>query len=100
MKKYFVIASIVILSISLAQSCKKDSTSQTNDDALFALVVQSGYTYYIGTPGITAGVGNSPHGFERVRFNAIAQAALDANGKLPVGNSFPTGSVIVKEIYS
>jgi len=35
-----------------------------------------------------------------VRFNAIAQAALDDTGKLPVGSSIPTGSIIVKEIYS
>ncbi len=58
----------------------------------------SGYTYYIGTPGITAGEGNSTHGFERVRLNSIAQTALDSLGKLP-GASFPAGSIIVKEIY-
>ena len=86
--------------IALVQSCKKDIVSPSDDAALFTMVGQSGYTYYVGTPGITAGVGSSPHGFERVRFNAIAQAALDSTGKLPIGASFPTGSIIVKEIYS
>ena len=100
MKKNSTVTSIIICLIVLAQSCKKDSTSAADDNALFALIGQSGYTYYVGTPGITAGVGNSTHGFERVRFNAIAQAALGSTGKLPSGGSFPTGSVIVKEIYS
>ena len=100
MKKYFVITILLILFIAFSQSCKKDSTSPADDKALFALVGQSGYTYYVGTSGITAGTGNSPHGFERVRFNATAKAELDTTGKLPAGSSFPTGSVIVKEIYS
>lgn len=100
MKKYLAIISIIFCFILLSQSCKKDAASPDTDNSLFTLVGESGYTYYVGTPGITAGVGNSPHGFERVRFNATAQAALDASGKLPAGGSFPTGSVIVKEIYS
>jgi len=101
MKKYLSITAIIICFVCLVQSCKKDDNSSPDDDnALFALVGQGGYTYYVGTPGITAGQGNSPHGFERVRFNAAAQAALDTTGKLPAGSSFPTGSVIVKEIYS
>ena len=100
MKKYLLVTTAIVLFIAIEQSCKKDSTSAADDNALFALVGQSGYTYYAGTPGITAGVGNSPHGFERVRFNSIAQAALGTTGKLPAGSSFPTGSVIVKEIYS
>lgn len=100
MKKYFAVYLVLFLFIAVAQSCTKDSSGTTADSDLFALVGQSGYTYYVGTPGITPGVGNSPHGFERVRFNAIAQAALDSTGKLPAGGSFPVGSVIVKEIYS
>ena len=82
MKKYFAFAALLFLFIAATQSCKKDnSASPADDNALFTLVGQSGYTYYVGTPGITAGTGNSPHGFERVRFNAIAQAALDSTGK-------------------
>ena len=101
MKRYITITTILFLLIVFSQSCKKkDEVSPDDDNALFAFVGQSGYTYYVGTPGITAGVGNSPHGFERVRFNATAKAALDTTGKLPAGSSFPTGSVIVKEIYN
>ncbi|CAN5622079.1 hypothetical protein BH11BAC1_BH11BAC1_13030 [soil metagenome] len=101
MNKYISFTTILLILIVVSQSCKKkDEENSGNDAALFDLARQSGYTYYVGTPGITAGVGNSPHGFERVRFNATAQAALDTTGKLPAGSSFPTGSVIVKEIYT
>lgn len=91
----------ILTIIIFIQSCKKDKETTTSVDAdLYnEISSSSGYTYYVATPGITAGVGNSPHGFERVRFNAIAQAALDGTGKLPAGAEFPDGSVIVKEIY-
>ena len=100
MKKYFIIITCFLLILAMSQSCKKDSTSPENDKALFALIGQGGFTYYSGTPGITPGSGNSPHGFERVRFNSIAQSALDSTGKLPLGHTFPSGSLIVKEIYT
>lgn len=83
------------------QSCKKDAKDTETDKRLYNEAKDSAdFTYYIGTPGITAGVGNTAHGFERVRFNATAQAALDASGKLPAGSKFPDGSIIVKEIYT
>lgn len=43
---------------------------------------------------------NGAHSYERVRLNAVAQSALDASGKLPVGGKFPTGAVLVKEEYA
>ena len=101
MKTYFTITIILFVIIASVLSCKKDNKTTSTDTDLFnAISSSSGYTYYVGTPGITAGTGNSPHGFERVRFNSTAQAALDSTGKLPSGASFPTGSIIVKEIYS
>ena len=36
----------------------------------------------------------------KLRFNSIAQGALDENGKLPKNKQFPEGSIIVKEIFS
>jgi hypothetical protein len=100
MKNNILQAFLIIGFIAVVQSCKKDDETTSGDKDLYnAISSTSGYTYYVGTPGITAAVGNSPHGFERVRFNAIAQAALDSTGKLPIGASFPTGSIIVKEIY-
>ncbi len=101
MKPYLTIIIILFAIVTSVQSCKKDNEDTSTDTDLFNETSSaSGYTYYIGSPGITAGFGNSPHGFERVRFNSIAQAVLDSTGKLPSGASFPTGSIIVKEIYS
>lgn len=101
MKTHLTILSILLVLIVFVTSCKKkDESNPANDSDLWALANQAGFTYYTGTPTISAGLGNSPHGFERVRFNVTAQAALDGSGKLPMGGTFPTGSVIVKEIYS
>ena len=101
MKTYLTITIILIVIGASVQSCKKDNAGTSTDTDLFnEASTASGYTYYVGSPVITAGFGNSPHGFERVRFNSIAQAVLDSTGKLPSGASFPTGSIIVKEIYS
>ena len=101
MKTYLTLFIILFAIITSVQSCKKDDEATSTDKNLFnEISSSSGYTYYVGTPGITPGTGNSPHGFERVRFNSIAQAALDSTGKLPSGASFAAGSIIVKEIYS
>ena len=85
MKKKFVVF-IGILTVAVCfHACSKDKkAAKTADSELYDAIGESGFTYYVGTPGITAGLGSSPHGFERIRFNAIAQAALDTSGKLPV----------------
>ena len=98
MKKYIAFIFLLSVLIVTIQSCKK--TTQEDKVLFDEIKSTTGYTYYVGTPGITAGTGNSPHGFERVRFNSIAQAALDSTGKLPSGASFPDGAIIVKDIYS
>src|SRR6185369_163066 len=101
MKKHIPILIILFAIIVVQQSCTTDKESLSTDVNLYQEIGRSnGYRYYAGTPGITTRVGNSPHGFERVRFNATAQAALDSTGKLPPGTSFPSGSIIVKEIYT
>lgn len=101
MKRQVILTTILYTVLLIAQSCKKDAETTSTDTTLFnEISSSSGFTYYVGTPGITAGVGNSPHGFERVRFNATAKAALDSTGKLLTGAAFPTGSILVKEIYS
>lgn len=98
MKKWLTFATSIVCIALLAQSCKKEE--EEIDATLWNEINGSGYAYYTGTPGITAAVGNSPHGFERVRFNTIAQQALDIDGKLPAGSAFPDGAVIVKEIFT
>jgi Cytochrome P460 len=80
-------------------SCKKENTDI--ETALFSeFSSPTGYTYYKNNSTILASSAESAHNrFFRVRFNEIAKNALTNNGKLPVGGTFPTGSIVVKELY-
>lgn len=84
----------------LMAACRHGTDGGLTDELLFNDARRSGFTYYTGTPGITAPAGDSPHGDFRVRFNPVALTALDSTGRLPEGASFPAGSVIVKDVYT
>jgi hypothetical protein len=100
MNKYLYICALTLAAASTLTSCKKDDEEEKEDNKdLYCEIGKSGYTYYAGTQQIVEGLGGA-HGFIKVRFNSIAAAALDSTGQLPVGGSFPEGSVIVKESYS
>jgi hypothetical protein len=64
---------------------------------LYSEITQQGYTYYKNGEVLNA-ASQSPHGSFKLRFNSIAASALDSMKELPPGNSFPQGSVIVKEV--
>ncbi|MDZ4714191.1 MAG: cytochrome P460 family protein [Cytophagales bacterium] len=84
--------------VILIYSCSREtsmSSAPDPDAALFAETTASGYTFYQGGNTLT---GMGPHGNFKLRFNATAAAVLDGTGELPPGNSFPTGSVLVKDI--
>jgi hypothetical protein len=74
------------------------SLANTSDESLFAEVDAGGFTYYEGGTMFPA-ASPSPHSSFRLRFNSIAQQALNNNGELDQNGSFPIGSVIVKEGY-
>ncbi len=92
-------ACIVFLIIFLFSQCKKKPTEE--DKILFDKAkVATGFTYYKNNSTVLASSPQTAHNaFFRVRFNAIAQAVLTDNGRLPAGGSFPDGSLIVKELY-
>ncbi|HRC33281.1 MAG TPA: cytochrome P460 family protein [Bacteroidia bacterium] len=93
MKAKKIIHAVFMISVFalIVSSCKKDKAEEDANQALIDEVNSSGYTYYQnGT--LLSGVSPSPHGSFKLRFNNIAKAAL-------VGNSFPTGSIIVKELF-
>lgn len=101
MKSRKIIQTVFVLATCtlIVSSCKKDKAEEDANQALIDEANSSGYTYYqSGT--LLSGVSPSPHGSFKLRLNNIAKAALDSTGELPVGNSFPAGSVIVKEIFS
>lgn len=101
MRNKLSVALLFALLLSLTQ-CRKDTTQPApeTDATLFAKATAGGYTYYKSDPAVYHSSPQSAHGgFFRVRFNSIAQAVLTDQGKLPVGGSFPTGSIIVKELH-
>src|SRR4051812_31281906 len=109
MKKLFVISSFLSLFIIFSQ-CKKDKQdpiitpvvpAQETDSMLIAKSASlTDAYYYKGNDTVYASSAASAHNaYFRVRFNAIAKNALTNDGKLPVGGTFPTGSLIVKELH-
>lgn len=78
-----------------APACKKRKTNS----ALYEEAKASGLSYYKDKDTIWPAAGGSPHGKFKLKFNSTARAAFGSDGKLPAGASFPTGSLIVKEIY-
>jgi hypothetical protein len=93
---------LVIFVASAIQSCADDDDDDPPgpdpDEALFEEIMGSGYAYYQGGAILPADSA-SPHGSFRLRFNTIAQSALDSTGELPAGGTFPDGSILVKEVY-
>jgi hypothetical protein len=73
--------------------------SNETDTTLFIEMNEAGYKYY-RSGAILNAASESPHGSFKLRFNNIAWSALDNSGKLPVGQTFPEGSIIVKEVYT
>lgn len=80
---------------TLLLSCKKRKTNSV----LYEEAKASGLTFYKNKDTTWPAKGGSPHGPFKLKFNSTAVAAFDSTGKLPAGVSFPTGSLIVKEIY-
>lgn len=90
--------------ILILTQCHKENTSPAvseTDQQLYAKATGAGFTYYKNDTTVHASSPQSAHAaFFRVRFNNIAYAALTDSGKLPPGGSFPTGSLIVKELHT
>ena len=94
---FFFIGSMIIF-----HSCTYNElpTTPEGDKKLFNEISDlSAFTYYQGGNTLTPNPA-SPHGAFKLRFNATAASALDGTGKLPTGSTFPSGSVLVKEVYS
>ena len=103
--KILFVLSIAILVASTLFSCRKDVGVNPllaySDKALLdSAKNEVAFTYYNNSPSTVYSGTNGPHGAFKLKFNKIAYAALTDNGKLPVGQQFPNGSFIVKEISS
>lgn len=99
-----VIFFMVIISC-VFYSCKKDIGENPllafTDKALLDSANNSAaFVYYKNDPtAVYSGI-NGPHGAFKLKFNKKAFLSLKDNGKLPVGQKFPDGSMIVKEVQS
>jgi hypothetical protein len=93
-------ASILLFLITLTSltifSCRKKKTTE----AIFDESTNGALYFYKGKDTIYSPAGTSPHGNFKLKFNQTAFDALGADGKLPAGQTFPEGSLIVKEVYS
>jgi len=96
--------SIVFISLIVALVCctKKEGKNPSlayTDYALLDSCQQPYHFYYKNDPTTLLSGAHGPHGTFKLRFNATAFKALTDGGKLPVGASFPEGSLIIKDIY-
>jgi hypothetical protein len=110
MKKSLLAASFgVTLLSSIFYSCTKDIGPNPlldknlgySDKALYDTCKnESAFAYYKNSNTVlvsSPGTSGSPHGNFKLKFNKIAVAALGPDGKLPTGQVFPDGSMVLKE---
>src|SRR5678816_144736 len=99
LKRIILCAGVATVLVNLMLCCKYNELPGATDAELYEQVVApSGYVYFNGGLMLAPDPA-SPHGYFKLRFNDIAATVLDANGRLPVGNFFPKGSMLVKEVY-
>lgn len=108
MKRSFSIVLVIIFISIIFLECKKRNIAASpiaisieTDTLLYAKAMSTGYGWYKNDAAILKSATQTGHkAFFRVRFNSIARAAMTDNGKLPVGVSYPIGSLIVKELHT
>ena len=104
-KQITTILFLLVCIASVLYSCTKDIAKNPllaySDKALYDSCKNAdAFTYYQNLPNTVYSGANGPHGPFKLKFNKIAYAALTDNGKLPVGQQFPNGSLIVKEVQA
>lgn len=87
--------------LSCTKDVAKNPTLAFSDKALYDSCLNvSAFVYYKNNAANIYSGTNGPHGAFKLRFNQRANTALTDNGKLPLGKTFPNGSMIVKEVQS
>jgi hypothetical protein len=96
---------ILLCGIVTINSCSKDpdtndmdQTNLYNDAAMYQEITNGSFYYYQSDTATLTAAGNSPHGTFKLLFNQEAKNALGTDGKLAVGDTFPTGSIILKDV--
>lgn len=103
-KNIFIVLVTFVLILSVPfSSCNKDEEAEGIDKQLLDMAENtSGFTWYKNDDALLDKSSGSGHDypFLRTRFDAIASAMLDDDGKIMDSITFPEGSLIVKELYS
>jgi hypothetical protein len=97
----------MVLSFCLAgiwafHSCEKETETIGTDESLYKMALStSGFTWYNNSNALLNKSSGSAHVYPllKTRYNAVAAAKLDANGKIMAGTTFQEGSLIVKELF-
>ena len=98
----YVVLIALIVGIWSLTSCKKDDTAGGTDKELYDMSKSSfGFIWYKNADSLFERSSGSGHAqpFLKTRYNSIAAAKLDVDGKVIDGVIFPEGSLIVKELY-
>lgn len=94
---------ILVSALAIVYSCTKDKGRNPDlaftDNALRdSCQNAAAFVYYKNDPSVVYSGNNGAHGTFKLKFNHVAYAQLTDGGKLPVGNVFKDGSMVVKEI--
>lgn len=96
MKKSVLIIFTLVSTLIILHSCKKKKLNKN----LFEEATASDLVFYQNNDSILSPGGPSPHGPFKLRFNSTTASQLGPDGRFPTGNTFASGSLIVKELYS
>lgn len=99
-KVFFPISLVAALTVSV-HSCKHDGVAVGTDLLLYDMAtVDTGFVWFKFSDEALEKSSGSGHSEPklRTRYNAVAAAMLDANGRIQEGAQFPDGSLIVKEL--
>ncbi|PBQ33882.1 hypothetical protein CNR22_19530 [Sphingobacteriaceae bacterium] len=100
MKFIFPFLIVLMALICCTKDQGKNPSLAYTDYALLDSCKQNRHYYYKDDATTLLSGAHGPHGTFKLRFNTIAYRALTDKGTLPVGNVFPDGSLIIKDIYS
>lgn len=93
---------MLMSSLWFATGCTKDAEDNeptlTEDEQIYALLQTETLYYYQNDTSTLNAAGNSPHGSFKLLFNQTAWDALGSDGKLATGQSFPSGSLVIKDV--
>lgn len=96
---------LALACIITIHSCSKDPETNNPDetdlytDADMYNEIRNGSFYFYQSDTTTLlAAGNSPHGTFKLLFNQTAKDALGTDGKLAATDTFPKGSIILKDV--